>query len=185
MSKKNTSRASVLPILKTRSKVKGAPKGETNEEVAAPTMPMESVADAPKTSVATAATEATTLAVPEAPAQVDSATTLTEPTAAAPPPAAATPAEAPQGRKMAKVPKEAKPKKMSALDAAAKVLSEAGTALNCQEMIDAMAKAQLWSSPKGQTPAATLYSAILREINTKGQEARFQKTERGKFAAKV
>jgi hypothetical protein len=36
-----------------------------------------------------------------------------------------------------------------------------------------------------QTPAATLYSAILREINTKGQEARFQKTERGKFAAKV
>ena len=27
-----------------------------------------------------------------------------------------------------------------------------------------------------------LYSAILREIGTKGKEARFKKTERGKFA---
>ena len=38
-----------------------------------------------------------------------------------------------------------------------------------------------WKSPK--TPHATLYSAILREINTKGNDARFKKTERGKFAA--
>ncbi len=29
---------------------------------------------------------------------------------------------------------------------------------------------------------STLYSAILREIGTKGQDARFKKTERGKFA---
>jgi hypothetical protein len=34
-----------------------------------------------------------------------------------------------------------------------------------------------------QTPHATLYSAILREIGTKRKEARFKKTERGKFAA--
>ncbi len=33
-----------------------------------------------------------------------------------------------------------------------------------------------------QTPHATLYSAILREIGTKGKGARFKKTERGKFA---
>jgi hypothetical protein len=29
-----------------------------------------------------------------------------------------------------------------------------------------------------------VYSAILREINEKGKDARFVKTERGKFAAK-
>jgi hypothetical protein len=29
---------------------------------------------------------------------------------------------------------------------------------------------------------ATLYSAILREINTKGKESRFKKTDKGKFA---
>jgi len=37
------------------------------------------------------------------------------------------------------------------------------------------------SSPNGQTPAATLYSAILREINTKGKESRFKKANRGLF----
>ena len=41
-----------------------------------------------------------------------------------------------------------------------------------------MAAKGYWSSPNGQTPAATLYSAILREINVKGKESRFKKTER-------
>ena len=36
-------------------------------------------------------------------------------------------------------------------------------------------------SPGGKTPAATLYSAILREIQTKGKEARFKKSDRGLF----
>jgi hypothetical protein len=72
-------------------------------------------------------------------------------------------------------------KKMSAIDAAAKVLGEAGEAMNCQEMIKAMGEKGYWSSPGGKTPHATLYSAILREIQTKGNEARFKKTERGKF----
>jgi hypothetical protein len=66
--------------------------------------------------------------------------------------------------------------------AAAKVLAEDGGVLNCQEMIDAMAKKGYWTSPGGKTPAAMLYSAILREISTKGKEARFKKTERGKFS---
>ena len=73
---------------------------------------------------------------------------------------------------------------MSALNAAAKVLVDAATPMKCQEMIEAMAKAKLWSSPHGQTPSATLYSAILREINTKGKDSRFKKTERSKVAAK-
>ena len=86
--------------------------------------------------------------------------------------------------KPAKAPKQAKPKKVSALDSAAKVLSESGQPMNCQEMIDAMAEKGYWKSPGGKTPQATLYSAIAREINTKGKEARFTKAERGKFALK-
>ena len=76
----------------------------------------------------------------------------------------------------------ATPPKLSALDAAAQVLQEVGTPLSCQEMITAMAEKGYWSSPKGRTPAATLYSAILRELKTKGAAARFRKTDRGRFA---
>jgi len=78
---------------------------------------------------------------------------------------------------------QAKTKKLSAINAAAKVLAESKTAMTTKEMIDAMAEQKLWTSPGGKTPAQTLYSAILREIATKGDEARFAKTERGKFAA--
>ena len=44
-----------------------------------------------------------------------------------------------------------------------------------------MADKGYWTSPGGKTPAATLYSAILRELKTKKGEARFRETERGKF----
>ena len=77
---------------------------------------------------------------------------------------------------------DAKPKKISALDAAAKVLAESKEPLNTREMIEAMTKKGLWTSPGGATPHATLYSAILREINAKAKDARFKKTERGHFA---
>jgi hypothetical protein len=50
------------------------------------------------------------------------------------------------------------------------------------ELIEAMAKKGYWSSPNGQTPAATLYAAIIREIGKKGKASRFTKAERGKFA---
>jgi hypothetical protein len=89
-----------------------------------------------------------------------------------------------KGKKTAKANREgeAKPKKLGCLDAAAKVLSETGQAMNCQEMIEAMAAKDYWTSPNGKTPAATLYSAILREITTKANKSRFVKSERGKFA---
>ena len=80
-------------------------------------------------------------------------------------------------------PKVEKEKKLSALDAAAKLLAETGEPMNCQEMIKGMAEKGYWTSPGGQTPHATFYSAILRELKTKGADARFRKTERGKFAA--
>jgi hypothetical protein len=73
---------------------------------------------------------------------------------------------------------------MSALDAGAKVLADTGEAMNTKAMIEAMAAKGLWTSPGGATPWATLYLAIAREINEKGADARFVKTERGKFAAK-
>jgi hypothetical protein len=79
---------------------------------------------------------------------------------------------------------KASAKKLSAIDAAAQVLASAKEPMNAKEMIDAMAKKALWTSPDGKTPHATLYSAIIREIALKGKEARFVKTERGKFAAK-
>jgi hypothetical protein len=74
------------------------------------------------------------------------------------------------------------PAKLSAIDAAAKVLGETGQPMNCQELIGAMAAKGYWTSPRGKTPSATLYSAILRELQTKGDTARFVKAARGKFA---
>ena len=80
----------------------------------------------------------------------------------------------------------AKPRKkregMSCLDAAAQVLATAKEPLNTKAMIELMEQDGLWHSDAA-TPHATLYSAILREINTKGDEARFKKVERGRFAA--
>ncbi len=92
-----------------------------------------------------------------------------------------------QGKPATSKPPAEKPapkvRKLSAIDAAAQVLAESKTAMTSKEMIDAMAEQKLWTSPGGKTPWATLFSAILREIATKGKESRFVKAERGKFAA--
>ena len=101
--------------------------------------------------------------------------------------------KAPKATKTAKAPRarktkpagEAKPKKLSAIDAAAQLLAESKEPMNTRQMIEAMAANGLWTSPGGKTPHATLYSAILREINEKGKDSRFTKTERGKFAVKA
>jgi hypothetical protein len=76
---------------------------------------------------------------------------------------------------------EPKEKKTSALDAAARVLAESKEPLNTKQMIEAMATKGYWTSPGGKTPHATLYAAILRELNVKGKDARFKKTDRGHF----
>jgi hypothetical protein len=72
-------------------------------------------------------------------------------------------------------------KRLSALDAAAKVLAETGQPMRCAELIAAMAAKGYWTSPGGKTPASTLYASLLRELKTKKDQARFRKTERGKF----
>lgn len=100
----------------------------------------------------------------------------------------ATKGEATKARKDEKVAKAKAPKakkadgKLSCIDAAAKVLADAKAPMTTKELIEQMAAKGLWSSPGGQTPAATLYSAILREIQKKGKESRFTKADRRKFA---
>jgi hypothetical protein len=80
--------------------------------------------------------------------------------------------------------KQAKPKKtkdkLSGLDAAAKVLGEAGGPMKCQDMVDQMLSKGYWQT-NGATPAATIYAAIVREIRDKGDISRFRKVERGSF----
>jgi hypothetical protein len=84
----------------------------------------------------------------------------------------------PPTKKKAKDPSE---KQLTLLDAAVKVLGVAGEPMTCLEMIEAISKAKLWSSPNGRTPAATLYSAILRSIEQQGKLSPFTKTGPGKF----
>ena len=78
-------------------------------------------------------------------------------------------------------PAAAESKRLSALDAAAKVLAETGQPMRCTELIAVMAAKGYWSSPGGKTPASTLYAALLRELKTKKDQARFRKTDRGTF----
>ena len=73
------------------------------------------------------------------------------------------------------------PKAKVCLDAAAKLRTETGQPMRCTELIAAMTAKGYWTSPAGKTPASTLYAALLRELRTKKDRARFRKTERGKF----
>ena len=88
-----------------------------------------------------------------------------------------------KAQKQAKPAKEPKAKKVSALDAAAQVLSKSDKPMTSKALIDAMAEQHLWSSPGGKTPEATLYAAMLREITAKGKESRFKKVDRGLFTS--
>ena len=89
----------------------------------------------------------------------------------------------PKTPKAPKPAKEPKPKRVSALDAAAQVLAASEVPMRAKEMIAAMEAKGLWTSPGGKTPEATLYAAIIREIAAKGSAARFKKHERGVFVA--
>ncbi len=81
-----------------------------------------------------------------------------------------------------KAKKDVKPKRVSAIDAAAEVLRKRGEPMKARNLIATMSEQGLWTSPNGKTPHATLYAAMLREISAKGAKARFKKTGRGLFA---
>lgn len=76
-------------------------------------------------------------------------------------------------------------KPMSCLTAAVQVLQERKAKdgpLSCPEMIQRMRANGYWQPRRGgKTPGATLYSAILREIQKKAKASRFVKAEPGKF----
>jgi hypothetical protein len=101
-------------------------------------------------------------------------------------PAGAKPTTSAKHPKTPKPAKEPKPKKMSALDAAAKILGDedkTGEGMRAPDLIEAMSAKGLWNSPGGKTPHATLYAAMIREIQMKGKDARFKKLDRGLFAS--
>jgi HB1, ASXL, restriction endonuclease HTH domain len=168
---------------------------EDQPATAADREPTEPVAPEPPLPPATSAQEPPAAAAlasepttAEPPPAAKETTPATEPMAPAPEPAGEVTAAASQPaltacqpKRERKTPTEPQEKKLSALDAAAKVLAETHTPMNCQELIGAMAAKGYWTSPAGKTPAATLYSAMSREVTTKGDQARFTKTERGKF----
>ena len=122
--------------------------------------------------------------------------TKTEANAAAPAPAApmgeAKPPPAPAAKNAKRSPRRSKPAKggkpartkrtgMSGLDAAAKVLADAGKAMRCGEIVEKMLGKGLWKTG-GKTPAATINAAMLREARDKGKGSRFKKAGRGLFA---
>lgn len=96
---------------------------------------------------------------------------------AATPPTDATNATAP-----AVVRRPPKEPKTSAMQAAVIVLADAPPeGMSTTQMIEIMTKRNLWSSPGGKTPEASLYASIIREIAKKGEQARFRKVSRGRF----
>ena len=72
---------------------------------------------------------------------------------------------------------------MSGVDAAAKVLQEADEPLRVKEIYRRAEEAGYWQSD-AKTPDRTLYSAILREMDKEGEDARFEKAGRGLFTVK-
>ena len=60
------------------------------------------------------------------------------------------------------------------------MLADAHEPLTTKEMVSLMIGRKLWQT-SGKTPATTIYAAIIREIATKGDGARFRRFERGEF----
>jgi hypothetical protein len=78
--------------------------------------------------------------------------------------------------KKAKAGKAKREQKAGCLDAAVRVLQEAGKPMGCQDIVKVALAKGYWQT-KGATPAATLYAAIIREVAAKGKDARFRRAE--------
>ena len=72
---------------------------------------------------------------------------------------------------------------LSGLESAYTILKEVGEPLNVKEITDRAIAQKLWE-PAGATPSATVAAAIMREMKIKGDDSRFFRAERGKFAVK-
>jgi len=105
----------------------------------------------------------------------DAETTVTETTI--PPEPATLPTSAIPVAESATAPQD---KKLSMLDAAAKVLETAPAPMTVKEILAAMEESGLWTPGKGLTPANSLVAAIGIETRRK-TNPRFRKTAPGKF----
>lgn len=72
---------------------------------------------------------------------------------------------------------------VSGLDAALIVLKDAGEPLNIKQIMEKINERGL-AKLAGKTPAATISSALQREISTKLEASRFEKAGKGLFAAR-
>ena len=72
---------------------------------------------------------------------------------------------------------------MSGRDAAYKVLCETRESMNGRQICEMALDLGYWE-PQGETPEATIVSAMLTEMKRKGDAARFIRTGKGLFAAK-
>ncbi|MCD4823052.1 MAG: winged helix-turn-helix domain-containing protein [Phycisphaerae bacterium] len=80
------------------------------------------------------------------------------------------------------IPIDKKHKPMSLLAAAVCVMKACDRPLGCKDIIAKAMETNIWQPRNGgKTPANTLHAAVNREIKLKGKDARFRKTERGKF----
>ena len=70
---------------------------------------------------------------------------------------------------------------MSLLDAAAEVMGSDGKAWSCAEIVEAVLAKGIWKT-SGKTPAQTLYSALIRDIDGKGKDSLFCRgDQKGEF----
>lgn len=92
-------------------------------------------------------------------------------------------ADMPQAKAKARAAKEGGTKALSLLGAAAAILERSSGPMTVKALIEG-AKAQgLWTPTGGKTPAQTLYSAIIREVKSRGESSRFRKEGRGLFSS--
>ena len=75
-------------------------------------------------------------------------------------------------------------KRMSLLDAAAQLLSNAEKPMRCREIVDAVIAQGLWSPGEGKTPDRTLSAAFQRD-GKKGDASRFVKVAPGQFTLRT
>jgi restriction system protein len=73
---------------------------------------------------------------------------------------------------------------MNAIDAAEKVLAEAGTPLSYRAITTRVLEADLWQT-KGRTPEATIHAQLAVDIANQGAASRFQRTAPGVFALRT
>ena len=101
------------------------------------------------------------------------ATKVAKPTLADRVEKAAAPKPAPKAKPV-KAATDAPAKPLSGLDAAAQVLKTYKKAMTAKDIVALMKEDGLWSS-EAKTPEATIYSAMLTEVNKKGEQSRFKK----------